>query len=84
MMGQGGMLGGATSLDEDGHGLMHDTMVSVFAEKLGLTVDELNNSRGEFFDGVVFNKPALQPKNVLSHRNCYKGEWSQNPTRTQT
>jgi hypothetical protein len=38
--GHGGMMGGRTGIDQDG--LLHDAMIAAFAEKLGISVEDLN------------------------------------------
>jgi hypothetical protein len=42
MGGRGGMMGGMMGSADDQDGLLHDAMIAVYAEKLGISVDDLN------------------------------------------
>jgi hypothetical protein len=60
--GMGGMMGGQfdaganTAVDQDG--ILHDAMIAVFAEKLGITVDDLNArlAKGETMAQIASSK----------------------------
>ena len=58
-MGNGGMRGGAgMGIAGTGQGLLHDAMIAVFAQKLGISVDDLNArlTKGETMAQIASSK----------------------------
>ncbi len=53
-----GMIGRGTGIANGGEGILHDTLIAVFAQKLGLTVDELNTrlAKGESMAQIAASK----------------------------
>ena len=62
--GMGGMMGRGTGISMGGEGILHDTMIAVFAQKLGLTVDELNArlAKGETMTQIAASKGLTAEK----------------------
>lgn len=59
-MGSRGAFGGMMSANSSGtmDGILHDDLIAVYAEKLGITVDELNSrlANGETLSSIAFSK----------------------------
>jgi hypothetical protein len=55
---RGGMMAGSTSVSGDQDGLLHDGMIAVYSQKLGISVDDLNARliKGETMAQIAYSK----------------------------